>query len=97
MGDKRTSFDLKGQAAHSGDYDTDAAIELLQGCSLYIGGDSGGSHLAAAVGAPMLIFRETASRSRDLTSRMAITNPGRVEVMPSKSWDKQRLAARHSP
>jgi hypothetical protein len=81
IGRKDTSCELTGQTHHSGDYDTDAAIELLQNCKLYVGTDSGTSHLAAEVGAKMLLFRETAGRSRDLTVRMAEVNPDRVEQM----------------
>lgn len=87
IGHRATSYDLRGQYCHTGDLDTDAAVELLQTCRLYVGTDSGNSHLAAAVGAPMMIFRETAGGSRDLTPRMEQANPGRVEVI-REGWDR---------
>jgi hypothetical protein len=92
VGDRATSFDLEGQACHSGDHDTAAAVELMQGCRLFVGTDSGASHLAATVGCPMLVFRETAGGSRDLTGRMAAVNPGRVDVLPG-GWDRPDTVA----
>jgi FkbM family methyltransferase len=90
MGARETSFGLEGQVCHTGDLDTDAAIELLQGCRLYVGTDSGGSHLAAAVGAPMLVFRERGTADRDLTWRMECINPGRVDV-PIGGWEDPQV------
>lgn len=87
IGHKSTSFDLTGQACHSGDLDTDAAIELLQNCRLYIGTDSGNSHLAATVGANMLVFREEKGGSRDLTERMREVNPQPIQVL-RRVWDR---------
>lgn len=94
IGAKPTSFDVTGQEAHSGDFDTDAAIELLQSCRLYVGTDSGNSHLAATVGARMLIFRETAGQSRDLTARMEQVNEGRIDVMPPGTWEEPAAVIR---
>jgi hypothetical protein len=82
IGAKETSHDLHGQSFHSRDYDTDAAIELLQNCRLYIGQDSGNSHLAATVGSRMVLFREQKSGSRDLTGRMHQVNPQKIDVVP---------------
>lgn len=76
IGDRATSFDLPHQVCHTGDLDTDAAVELLQNCRLYLGTDSGASHLAAAVGAKMLVTRTDGSFNRDLRPRMAEANPG---------------------
>lgn len=86
IGVRPTTLDLVGQVHHSADYDTSAAVELLEGCQLYVGTDSGSSHLAAAVGAPMLVFREEAGGSRDLTTLMEERNPGRVEVV-RHAWE----------
>lgn len=88
MGHLDTSCHLVGESFHTGDMDTDAAVEALTSCHLYVGNDSGGSHLASTVGAPMLIFRETASGSRDLTPRMDKVNTGRVEVLPPTAWNQ---------
>jgi len=95
MGAKETSFDLAGQSFHTGDLDlsTDAAIELLQNCRLYIGSDSGGSHLAATVGAPMLVFRLERDDHRNFLPRMALVNPQNVEIVAG--WnDPQAVADR---
>jgi hypothetical protein len=81
IGHRSTSLDLAGQVCHSGDLDTDAAIELLQNCKLYVSTDCGASHLAATVGAPMLIFRETKSGSRDFTRRMQAVNPRPIGIV----------------
>jgi hypothetical protein len=93
IGDRATSFSLDGEKVHSGDYDTDAAVELLQNCRLYVGTDTGASHLAATVGARMLVFRETRCGSRDLTPRMEEVNPGRV-VMVHGGWTKPDAVAK---
>ena len=88
MGADVTSFHLQGEQFHTGDYDTDAAIESLQNCRLYIGTDSGGSHLAATVGAKMLVFRTDAGGSRDMTEQMRERNPGRVIAAPASAWEQ---------
>lgn len=93
MGAKETSLDLAGQSYHTGDLDTEAAIELLQKCRLYIGSDSGGSHLAATVGAPMLVFRLERDDHRNFLPRMALVNPQNVEIVDG--WnDPQAVADR---
>jgi hypothetical protein len=86
IGHRDTSHDLDGQTCHSGDYDTDAAIELFQNCDLFIGTDSGPSHLASTVGSQMLLFREIASGTRDFFPRMGKVNPGRIDVV-SDGWE----------
>jgi hypothetical protein len=86
IGTRPTTLDLAGQAHHSADYDTEAAVELLQNCRLYVGTDTGTSHLAATIGADMLVFRQEWTRNRDLRPCMEERNPGRVESMPAGSW-----------
>jgi hypothetical protein len=94
-GAKETSFDLAGQLAHSGDYDTDAAIELLQNCRLFVGTDSGASHLAAAVGAPMLIIgRNESEEFWNFTRLMMQVNPNPIEVVREAWNDPARIAGR---
>ena len=82
-GGQSGSFNLSGQCFHTGyDFaDTDSAIELMQKCKLYIGTDSGGSHLASTVGCNMLLFRELRSGSRDMTARMARVNSGNTRIV----------------
>lgn len=95
VGARDTSFDLPGQIAHSGDYDTDAAIELLQNCRLYIGTDSGASHLAAAVGAPMLIIgRNESEEFWNFTRLMIQVNPKPIDVIREAWNDPPRVAER---
>jgi hypothetical protein len=88
IGSRPTTLDLHGQLHHSGDHDTDAAVELLQNCRLYIGSDTGTSHLAATIGTPMLVFRQEWTRNRDLRHCMAQRNPGNVEAMPAGTWEQ---------
>lgn len=86
IGARPTTLDLDGQTHHSADYDTDAAVELLDNCKLYVGSDTGVSHLAAEIGARMLVFRQEWSRNRDLRGCMEERNPGWVESMPAGTW-----------
>lgn len=83
---RETSHDVGGQQFHTGDYDADATIEALKNCRLYVGTDTGISHLAATVGVPMLIFRTSAGHTRDMTEQMRQRNPGRVTVLPESAW-----------
>jgi hypothetical protein len=94
-GRRPTTEDVRGQVWHTGDYDTDAAIELMRHCRLYIGTDTGISHLAAEVGCPMLLFRETHCGSRDLTPRMEQVNPGITEIVRS-GWTRPDLVIAHA-
>lgn len=87
MGDKATSPGLLGQQYHTGDLDTDAAIESLQNCRLYIGTDTGASHLAATVRCPMAVFRTAKGNSRDLFPQMEQRNPGQVTILPPTAWN----------
>lgn len=58
VGKRPTSFDLDGQAWHT-EGDCDAAIEAVENCRLWVGTDTGTSHLASTIGGrPMIIFRE---------------------------------------
>jgi Glycosyltransferase family 9 (heptosyltransferase) len=86
--DRLTSFDLQGQVCHSGDYDTDAAVELMSNCRVYVGTDSGASHLAATVGSPMVVWRLDREQHRDLLPRMQQVNPD-VTIVP-QGWDHPR-------
>ena len=45
------------------DYDIESAAELLRRSDLYIGNDSGGAHLAAAVGVPVVVVSAHTSSS----------------------------------
>lgn len=60
IGQKETSYDLKGVSYNSWDNNrpTDAMISMLQNCKLFIGTDTGTSHVATMCGCPMIIFRK---------------------------------------
>jgi hypothetical protein len=59
VGQKGTSQDLVSATVRAWDWgdDPSASIELLSNCRLYIGTDSGASHLAAFCSAPSLVFQ----------------------------------------
>lgn len=78
IGDKATSFNLNGQICHT-DGNCDLAIELLKSCKLYVGTDTGSSHLAATVGTKMLVFRELHPDDQDRLPMMDELNNGNVE------------------
>ena len=58
VGTKETTFPVDADI-YSWDYDDlgSATLELLQNCRVYIGGDTGVSHLAAFCQTPMICFR----------------------------------------
>ena len=90
IGTRETSYPIDG-AVMSGDYgDVDAAVELLQNCTLFLGGDSGCAHLAAAVGAKMLVMPVPVSKR--YLSRMELANPGRVDFFPDDFWNDPQKA-----
>jgi hypothetical protein len=93
IGRRETSYDLPGQSLHAGDYDTDAAIEILQTCRLFVGSCSGAAHLASAVGPQMLVFRYDDGQTRFI-DRMETINPGRVTYLPDGWKDAGIVAAR---
>jgi hypothetical protein len=85
LGADGTSHDLEGQVLRTGK-DTSAAIELLQRPgTLYVGTDSGASHLASTVGTKMVLFREDKHRSRNLVPRMKLVND-RITFIEN-AWD----------
>lgn len=85
VGHRSSSYDLRGQAWHSGDYDTDAAIEGMQNCRLFISTDTGSAHLASTVGCRQLVIREEFF-GRDFIPRMEQVNPGKVHRIEG-AWD----------
>ena len=99
IGSSASSYPLEGMVCMSGDYgDYDAAIELLQSCKLYIGTDSGGSHLASvANGCPMVVLNVPESTRtvtqnggmvvRHFIDRMASTTTHPVIQLPATEWD----------
>jgi hypothetical protein len=86
IGRKPGSHDLEGQTLHTGDMDTDAAIELLQSPALYIGTDSGTTHLAATCRTEMIVFGLHTRQHRNYIPRMQQVND-RITYLPNV-WDK---------
>jgi hypothetical protein len=85
IGTRASSYPLIGQTCMSGDYgDVDAAIELLENCRLFVSTDSGSAHLAATVGARMVV--QCVPNSRCYCQRMRAINPGRVTEIPAEEW-----------
>jgi hypothetical protein len=64
----------------------ETAIHCLKNCKLYIGNDSGSSHLAALCKAPMLIFRYPSLGDR--TNRMKLLND-KVKII--EGWSNPEL------
>jgi len=89
VGKRPTSFDLAGQQWHSGDYDTDASIEAIQNCRLWCGTDTGTSHLAAAIGVPMIIFR--ADNSTTFIDLMRTFNSPHPLTFLADCWKPQPI------
>jgi len=59
VGAKETSQNITNSSANSWDYDdsASAAIQLLRDCKLYVGLDTGPSHLASFMSVPMIVFQ----------------------------------------
>jgi hypothetical protein len=90
IGTRDNSYPIPG-AIMSGDYgDVDAAVDLLQNCRLYLGTDSGSSHLASICGPQMLVLPVQVSKR--YLPRMQEANPSRVEFFPDACWDNPELA-----
>lgn len=75
VGSKNQSLHLPQSRANSWEYadNASAVIELLSSCKLYLGLDTGVSHLAAFMSIPMIVFSHS-SQSHYLTSYMAEIN-----------------------
>jgi len=93
IGGASGSLDVDGQLFHTRG-NTDAAIEALQQPgAVYVGTDSGGSHLASTVGTRMIVFRNTNTTARNFLHRMALINspesrgPGPDFIEIPHGWD----------
>jgi len=58
IGREETSENIKGTLLNSWDYNdnSSAIIEMLQNCKLYVGIDTGPSHLASLLSVPIIVF-----------------------------------------
>jgi ADP-heptose:LPS heptosyltransferase len=64
VGTKDQSFHLKNSSVNSWDYPdfSSSIIELLSNCKLYLGLDTGVSHIAALMSIPMIVFSHSNQR-----------------------------------
>ena len=97
-GARQTSYVVPGDqfSWDHPDGETAGTVDLLQHCRLYVGTDSGVSHLAAMLDTPMLVFRKQSSvRADDLRIAMIRANRSCCELLPEEAWDhpEQILAA----
>jgi hypothetical protein len=90
-----TSLHLKGELFHTGDIEqpTDAAIEAIQNCRLFVSTDTGVAHLAATIGAKMVVWREEASQQRNFIPRMEQINKGNVTELVNVWQDPHKIIA----
>jgi len=60
IGQESTSYNLSGVSKYSWNYDRpiDAMLSMLRNCRLFIGTDTGTSHVATMCNCPMIIFRK---------------------------------------
>lgn len=87
VGGRAGSLHLDGEEWHSGDLDTDAAIEGIQNCRLWVSTDTGSAHLASTVGCNMIVIREPFF-GRDFIPRMAAANFGYQTQRLEGAWDE---------
>jgi hypothetical protein len=97
IGTRESSYPLDGMVCLSGDYgDYDASIELIQNSKLYLGTDSGASHLASVVGScPMIVQRvmnvlpEGVEQQpvREFVERMRLTSSQPVLAVAPEEWN----------
>jgi len=96
VGRQETTFDLPQAAVRAWEVGDDAAanIELLQNSRLYIGTDTGTSHLAALLGVQSVLFRFPDPWS--YLEAMKRSNPNRCEIVaggwkdPDAVWNTVR-------
>lgn len=87
-GAKSTSFDFVSEAK-AWDHpagQTAGTVDILNHCRLYIGSDTGVSHLAALMDVPSLIFRLDTEGNPDLTGIMARANKSAFIRLPDSYW-----------
>lgn len=98
IGNADTSFEVRGATIVNWKHPnkTDVMISLLKQCGLYIGTDTGPTHLAALLGVPMLVFRNPNDRAYNLlercVSRVAKTSGAHYEEVIC-AWEAPKLIA----
>jgi hypothetical protein len=84
--------DLEGIAVNAKawghpDGPTAGSVDLLRHCRLYLGSDSGASHLAALCNAPMAVMFTGCSTALDQRWAMQAGNKTLCELLPNEAWD----------
>jgi len=88
-----TSYDIDadGYAWDHPDGDTAGTVDLLSRCRLYVGGDSGITHLACLMDASVLVL--TGPATHPLVELMRRANKGMFEVAPGDQWGRPKAIA----
>jgi hypothetical protein len=94
VGRRETSFSPPRCNLKSWTYgDTDADVEMLKNCRLYIGTDSGVSHMAAFLRVPMILFYY--EYPHNMYREMVTMNENRVEVV-HRGWNEPGLVVKEA-
>ena len=80
-------FEADANAWQHPDGPTAGSVDILNHCRLYLGTDSGTSHLAAICNAPMLVMYSGCSAAWDQTGVMALANQTWCERLPDAAWN----------
>jgi hypothetical protein len=89
VGAKASSFVDLAADVHAWDHqdgDTAGSIDLMQQCRLYVGTDSGISHLAALMDTPMLVFRRDSPGNPDWRGVMERANKAFFRALDDAAW-----------
>jgi hypothetical protein len=90
VGSRETSYDFTADAKAwdhpSGD--TAGSVDLMHHCRLYVGTDTGVSHLAALMDVPSLIFRKETIGNADFRNLMERATRAFFCNLPDSSWDR---------
>lgn len=89
VGRRETSYNVVADtyAWEHPDGDTAGSVDLLSRCALYLGVDSGLSHLAALMQTPMLVLQSPPQQPIDMTELMQRANKTWIEILPRAHWD----------
>jgi len=66
---------------------TAGTVDLLSRCILYVGTDSGVSHLAGLMDIPTLLFRKTYPGNTDLTGAVRRANRAWCKILGDSAWE----------
>lgn len=95
-GRRETSHDIAADA-YAWDHpygDTAGTVDLLRHCDLYVGVDSGISHLAALMDTPTLII-QSPDQPHNMFDLMKRANKSGVEILQQEAWYEPELVEEH--